>query len=100
MTDAELLLWQRLRAGQFEGAKFRRQYPIGEYITDFCSYTHRLIIEIDGSQHASQAAYDARRSERLARDGYRVIRFWDNEVLTNLDGVLETVRQSMRCPSP
>ena len=100
MTDAERLLWRHLRAGRLDGVKFRRQHPVSGYVADFCAYSRGLIIELDGGQHADQVAYDARRSEALSRKGYRVIRFWDNEVLTNMEGVLEAIRTALMCPSP
>ncbi len=74
-TDAEALLWQRLRNRQLEGAKFYRQMPIGPYIVDFAARAKRLVIEIDGGQHATAAAADRTRSRLLAAEGYRVIRF-------------------------
>ena len=79
-TEAELFLWARLRARQLSGAKFRRQWPIGPFIVDFCCVEHRLIIELDGGQHASEVEKDEARSECLRKEGYEVLRFWNHEV--------------------
>src|SRR3954465_11451881 len=87
-TDAERLLWRHLRGHRFEGRKFKRQEPLGAYIVDFVCHDARLIIEIDGGQHVEQAAYDEKRTAFLAAQGYRVIRFWNNEVLGQTDDVL------------
>jgi very-short-patch-repair endonuclease len=91
MTEVEKRLWYLLRRGQFEGVKFKRQVPIGPYIVDFACLSWRLIIELDGGQHDSQRKQDARRTAYLEAEGYRVIRFWNNEVLENLDYVLATI---------
>jgi len=87
-TDAEAKLWARLRGGQLEGLKFRRQFPVGQFIADFCCPQCRLIIELDGGQHAEQRSADEWRSRILSERGYRVLRFWNDEVLTSIDGVL------------
>src|SRR4029079_12797034 len=86
MTDAERKLWSVLRNRKLNGAKFRRQQPLGPYIADFVCQECRLIIEADGGQHADNAS-DARRTAFLESVGYRVLRFWNNDILTNLDGV-------------
>ena len=102
-TDVEQLLWGRLRAGRFEGIKFRRQHPIGQYITDFVCLKRKLIIELDGSQHAlpEEILRDRQRDAWLEIEGYTVVRFWDNEVLTNTNGVLEAIRERLyKTPSP
>ena len=102
-TDVERLLWSRLCAGRFEGMKFRRQHPIGEYITDFVCLERKLIIELDGGQHAlpDELQKDRQRDDWLEKEGYTVARFWDNEVLTNTLGVLEAIRERLhRTPSP
>jgi len=102
-TDAEQLIWSRLRAGRLEGMKFRRQHPIGPYIADFVCLERKLIIELDGSQHAlpEELLKDSQRSEWLEKEGYSVLRFWDNEVLTNTEGVLEVIRERLyRTPAP
>jgi len=91
MTEAEKRLWYLLRGHRFGGVKFKRQVPVGPYIVDFASISQRLIIELDGGQHDSQREHDARRTAWLEADGYRVIRFWNNEVFENLDFVLQTI---------
>jgi len=102
-TDVEQLLWSRLRAGRFEGIKFRRQHPIGQYIADFVCLGRKLIIELDGGQHAlpNEILKDRQRDTWLEKEGYTVIRFWDNDVLTNTSGVLEAIREKLlKAPSP
>lgn len=96
-TDAERLLWRKLR-GKSLGAKFRRQAPIGPYIVDFVCFEKKLVIELDGSQHASPQgrAYDATRTQWLESQGFRVLRFWDNQVLTETEGVLERILQELK----
>ncbi len=91
MTDAERLLWKHLRRKNL-GVKFRRQEPIVPYIVDFVCHQKKLIIEIDGGQHA-MSELDKRREQYLMGKGYRVLRFWNNEVLRNIDGVLEVIRK-------
>ena len=100
MTDAERRLWRRLREQQL-GARFRRQAPVGPYIVDFVSFQHRLIIELDGSQHAeaAQAAYDSSRTAFLEAEGFQVLRFWNNQVIENPDGVLERIYEQLRVNS-
>lgn len=95
MTDAEKALWQRLRNGQFHGVRFRRQAVIGRFIADFASYEPKLVIELDGGQHAEQASYDDKRSAWLAAEGFTVLRFWNNDVLANLDGVVATIEEAL-----
>jgi very-short-patch-repair endonuclease len=96
MTDAEMKIWQRLRAHRFRGLSFRRQLPVGPYVVDFACLDARLIIEIDGGQHASdQAKYDAKRDAWLRAEGFVVLRFWNNDVLTNLRGVLERIADTL-----
>jgi very-short-patch-repair endonuclease len=99
-TDAEHRLWMRLRAGQFEGLKFRRQQPIGPFIADFCCLDRKLVLELDGGQHALKAEEDKRRDAFLMRQGYRVLRFWDHEVLQELDAVLERVAVALSALTP
>jgi very-short-patch-repair endonuclease len=94
-TDVERKLWFALRDRQLDGAKFRRQMPVGSYIVDFVCVDRKLIIELDGGQHTGTAAYDDRRTRSLARRGYRVVRFWNNDVIENLDGVLSTIQQAL-----
>ena len=99
-TDAESKLWARLRDRQLCNAKFRRQHAIGPFIADFCAVERGLVIELDGGQHATQAQPDQRRSAYLERSGYRVLRFWDNEVLMNMEAVLERIFQVLNDPHP
>ncbi len=98
-SDAEIRLWAKLRNRQLAGAKFRRQQHVGRYIADFVCAEARLIVEADGGQHASQLAYDEARTAFLQREGYRVLRFWNNHVLKNTDAVLEDFYQAL-CDSP
>ncbi len=97
-TEAEKRLWRRLREA-FPEAKFRRQSPVGPYVADFLSFRHRLVIEVDGGQHALQAERDSRRSQFLRNQGYQVMRFWNNEVMENADGVLQAIGGALR-PHP
>mgnify|MGYP000695755932 CR=1 FL=1 len=90
-TDAEKLLWQRLRNRQLLGFKFRRQVPVGPYITDFLCIEAKLIVELDGGQHAEQLARDAKRTAYLEGSGYRVIRFWNNDVISNMSGIWDAL---------
>jgi len=87
MTEAERRLWQILRSHQNDGYKFRRQVPISRYIADFTCHEARLIVEIDGGQHDRSSPPEVERSGSLQNEGYRILRFWNNEVLANLDGV-------------
>ena len=89
MTDAERRLWRELRCGSL-GARFRRQVPIGPYIVDFACFQRRLVIEIDGGQHHGDARDEAR-DAWLEEQGYRVLRFWNHEVLKNAEGVLQVI---------
>src|SRR5882724_8686520 len=89
MTEAEKRVWQILRLHRMRGCKFRRQVPIGRYIVDFVCHEARLIVEIDGGQHDTWSPREAERHEFLQSAGYRILRFWNNEVLANLDGVHE-----------
>jgi very-short-patch-repair endonuclease len=93
-TDAEQRLWYALRA-RCHPWKFRRQHPIGHRVVDFACPARKLAIEIDGGQHAANHAADAARSVELAGHGYRVIRFWNNEVMGNIDGVLQVVLRAL-----
>ena len=102
-TDAERLLWSKLRSRQLDGWKFRRQVTIDPYIVDFLCWDAALIVEVDGSQH--NEVVDAERTVFLTAAGYRVVRFWNNDVLENVDGVLEELvliltEQGSRRPSP
>jgi very-short-patch-repair endonuclease len=92
-TLSEYKLWQCLRRGQLRGLRFRRQHPIGPYFADFICLPIRLVIEVDGATHldAAQIDHDVARSRWLAAEGYRVIRFWNLDVLTNMDRVIERI---------
>ncbi len=92
-TDAELRLWSLLRRGELGGFRFRRQHPMGRYVVDFFCAEAKLIIEIDGGQHDGE---DTARQNWLEARGYRVVRFWNNEVLGNTDGVLERILEALR----
>ena len=94
-TDAEKQLWAVLRQHGLNGFHFRQQHAIGKYIVDFCASREKLIIELDGRQHAEQAAYDAERTAFLKSKGYRVIRFWNDEVLDNLDAVVSKILKAL-----
>ena len=94
-TDAERKLWSRLRDRRLCGVRFRRQHPIGPFIVDFCSIEANLVIELDGGQHALQARSDAARTEFLQRQGYQLLRFWDNETLANIDAVLLRIVEAL-----
>jgi very-short-patch-repair endonuclease len=108
MTPAERKLWWHLREAKFSGSHFRRQATIGNYFVDFCCHTTRLVIEVDGDSHAAgrQMIDDARRVEFLQARGYRVLRFWNNDVLTNIEGVMEVIASALaggegpRAPHP
>ena len=99
LTDAERKLWSILRSRQFEGVKFRRQQPIGPFIVDFVCQEQRLIIEADGGQHADSNS-DASRTRFLESKGYRTLRFWNNDILQNLEGVAETILSALATPHP
>lgn len=90
-TEAEARLWHHLRDRGLNGCKFRRQVPIGPHVADFVSWDAKLIVELDGSQHATQEAKDEMRTLYLQKRGYSVLRFWNNEVFENIDGVLLTI---------
>lgn len=91
MTIAEKKLWAHLRSKKFGAIRFRRQVILGNYIVDFISFDPKIIIEVDGSQHIDQAAYDQARTEYLRSFGYKVLRFWNNEVLNNIEMVLNNI---------
>ncbi len=94
-TDAERKLWYALRDRRFEGFKFCRQFPIGPFVADFLCRREKLVIEVDGGQHADQAERDNARTAFMEAQGFRVIRFWNNDVLTNLEGVLTLIRLAL-----
>ena len=100
-TDAELCLWYRLRAHRFLGLKFKRQKPLGPYVADFVCLEHRLVIEVDGSQHNDQRLESDRvRDHWLKEQGLTVLRFWNDEVLRDTDSVLERIRQAVESEGP
>ena len=100
-TDAERRLWARLRDRRLFGAKFARQVPIDAYVVDFCCREQKVIVELDGGQHAVQTRSDTERTALLEALGYRVLRFWNNEALGNTDGVLQRIAQVLVArPSP
>jgi very-short-patch-repair endonuclease len=105
MNDAEKRLWSRLRAHRMDGRKFRRQHALGNYIVDFVCLASRLIIEVDGDSHGndSREALDAQRTAYLEKLGFRVLRFWNDYVLTDVDNVTETIIEALNAnsrPSP
>jgi len=97
-TEAESLLWRAIRGEQLDGHKFRRQQTIGAYIVDFISLDAKLIVELDGGQHADAVDYDAKRDTWLESEGFRVLRFWNNDVMENLEGVLMTIAAALSPP--
>lgn len=94
-TNAEIRLWSRLRRRQCGGFHFRRQVPVGDFIVDFACLSESLIVEVDGGQHAEWADHDAARSIWLERERYRVIRFWNNDVLRNTESVVEIIERTL-----
>ena len=94
-TEAERRLGDRLRRRQLEGLRFRRQASIGPYIVDFVCYSEKLVIEVDGGQHSVQVDHDTARTRWLENRGFRVLRFWNNDVLANGEGVLKAIRQAL-----
>jgi len=100
MTEAERCLWRELRYRQIAGCKFRRQPPIGPYIADFVCFEKKLIIELDGGQHAEQIAEDATRTAWFIGQGFTVVRFWNHQVLEELDSVLEAIWRVVTSPHP
>jgi very-short-patch-repair endonuclease len=99
-TEAETRLWHRLRSKRSLGWKFRRQHRIGPYIVDFICLTHRIVIELDGSQHLEAADYDTARTRYLESAGYRVLRFWNDDVLARMNIVLDAIACASRTPHP
>jgi very-short-patch-repair endonuclease len=100
MTDAERRLWYYLRAGRLHGFTFRRQVPLGSYVVDFLCEQARLVVELDGGQHAERVEYDASRTQWLNARGYRVVRFWNNDVLANTEGVMAAIEADLPSPRP
>jgi very-short-patch-repair endonuclease len=99
MTNAERKLWGALRSRQLNGAKFRRQVPVGPFVAGFLCYGTRAVIEVDGGQHADPA-HNRARDRWFVANGFRVLRFWNNDVLRNLEGVLETIAPELHGASP
>jgi very-short-patch-repair endonuclease len=99
-TDAERASWFRLRDRRLQGLKFRRQVLIGNYVVDFCCEAGRLVIELDGGQHAERSEHDAARTADLQSRGYLVLRFWNNDVLRNTSGVLESILDTLASDPP
>jgi len=95
-THAERRLWRKLQRRQIATAKFRRQQPIGPFIVDFVCFEHRLIVEVDGGQHAQQVPYDEKRTRWLQAQGYCVLRFWNNDVLANTGAVAQTILETVK----
>jgi very-short-patch-repair endonuclease len=94
MTKAERVLWRALREA-LPGWHWRKQVPLGSYFADFASHSGKLVIELDGGQHAASADYDAERTHFLQAEGFRVLRFWNNDVLGNINGVMERVAEEL-----
>lgn len=101
MTAAEQRLWYHLRAHRFMGLKFKRQKPMGRYVVDFVCLERKLVIELDGGQHADNIEYDHERDAWLRSEGYTVLRFWNNQLMENMDGVLDQILLTLSPgPSP
>ena len=96
-TKAEKFLWTLLRAKKLNSVKFRRQAPVGQYVVDFISFEKKLIIEIDGGHHSDEKnqEYDEIRAKWLQSQGFRVIRFWNNDVSSNIDGVITRIKEAL-----
>ena len=95
MTDAEKKLWSILRSRQFAGLKFRRQHPFGDYILDFVCLEEKLVVEVDGGQHQERLTEDSIRTKAFERAGFRVLRFWNHEVLQQVEAVAEQIQQTV-----
>lgn len=98
-TDTERYLWRYLRNRQVEGVTFRRQQQLGTYIVDFVNFENKVVLVVDGGQYADNSS-DKIRDEWLRAEGYKVLRFWDNEVFNNLEGDLESIRAALHTPHP
>jgi very-short-patch-repair endonuclease len=94
-TPAEKRLWQVLRGDKLNGVHFRRQHAIGKYVMDFCSIKGKLAIELDGSQHLEQSEYDTQRTAYLESQGYKVIRFWNDQVMKDIEGVIRSIEAAL-----
>jgi very-short-patch-repair endonuclease len=99
-TGVERLLWSKLRSRQLHGVKFRRQHPVAGYIVDFCCPERLLVIELDGGRHMEHQTADIKRDADLERQNYHVLRFWNNEVIENLEGVLQRIAECIDYPHP
>ena len=99
-TDAEKKLWARLRSKRFAPFRFRRQFPIGNFIADFACPRSRLVVELDGGQHLDKASRDEWRTRLIEQRGFKVIRFWDSEVLMDIEDVMERIAKSLKCTGP
>jgi very-short-patch-repair endonuclease len=99
MTPQEAILWRQLRDRRLDGFKFRKQMWLCGFIADFACPEGKLVVEADGSQHADNEAYDGQRAAVFAREGYRTIRFWNNEIVRDLEGVLIAIRATLPSPS-
>ncbi len=95
-TPAEQKLWAYLRGNKLNGVSFRRQHAIGNYIVDFCAIKQKLIIELDGSQHLEQEEYDLERTAYLESQGYKVVRFWNNDVINDINSVIRAIDVTLR----
>ena len=100
LTDAEKRLWSYLRRRQIAGTRFRRQVSIGPYVVDFASHEAKLVIEVDGGQHDLCSAKERARTQRIEQDGFRVIRFWNSEVLGNIEGVVLSIEAELATDPP
>ena len=98
-TDAEIKVWQALRAGRLMNYKFKRQVPIADFIVDFVCFEQKLVIEIDGGQHVDSAK-DLARDSKLNKLGFRMLRFWNNEIIDNFEGVLMVILQQLQIATP
>jgi very-short-patch-repair endonuclease len=99
MTEAEKRLWSKLRSCQIHGLKFRRQHPIGNYIVDFACLERKLVIELDGGQHMGDKQ-DKKRDQWLVNEGFKVIRYWNDQVLKETEAVVEDIMRNADSPSP
>jgi very-short-patch-repair endonuclease len=100
MTRAERYLWRYLRERQINGARFRRQHPFKNYVLDFVCIEQMLVIEVDGGHHMANAAADQSRTRDLENAGFQVLRFWNNEVMRDIEGVVSVIAQTLQSPSP